>query len=70
MISLTVTVVLVQSATFMYGEPVVTLCGERTLRQKLRRTDITIGFVVLNVLVNIRSIMRESIKSFTSSDTI
>jgi len=54
----------------MYGEPVVTLCGERTLRQKLRRTDITIGFAVLNVLVNIRSIMRESIKSFTSSDTI
>ena len=70
MISLTVTVVLVQSATFMYDEPVVTLCGERTLRQKLRRTDITIGFAVLNVLVNIRSIMRESIKSFTSSDTI
>jgi len=44
----------------MCGEPVGTLCGERTTRQKLRRTAITVGFVVLNALVNVRSIIRES----------
>ena len=53
----------------MYGKPVVTLCGERTLRQKLRRTDITVGFVVLNVLVNVQSIMRKSLQPLTSTDT-
>jgi len=45
----------------MCGEPVATLCGERTLRQKFRRTDTTVGFVVLNVLVNVRFIIRESV---------
>jgi len=51
----------------MCGEPVVTLCGERTLRQKLRRTVITVGFVVLNVLVNVRSIVRESGRLFVGT---
>jgi len=44
----------------MCGEPIRTLCGERTPRQKLRRTDVTVDFVVLNVLINVRSIIRES----------
>jgi hypothetical protein len=43
----------------MCGETVGTLCGERTTRQKLRRTDITVGFVVLNLLVSVRYIIRE-----------
>ena len=51
----------------MCGEPVVTLRGERTLRQKLRRTVITVGFVVLNVLVNVRSIVRESGRLFVGT---
>lgn len=59
MILLTVTVVFVWSVTFMCGETVGTLCGERTTRQKLRRTDITVGFVVLNLLVSVRYIIRE-----------
>jgi hypothetical protein len=45
----------------MCGEPVVTLGGERTLRQKLRRTDVRVGFAVLNVLVNVLSTIRESV---------
>jgi hypothetical protein len=52
------------------GEPVVTLCGERTLRQKLRLTVITIGFVVLNALASVRSIIRESLGLLTSSDIV
>jgi len=60
MIILTVTVVFVWFVTFMCCEPVVTLCGDRTLRQKLRRKDKTLDFIVLNVLVNVDSIIPES----------
>jgi hypothetical protein len=42
----------------MCGDPVVALSGEITLIQKLRRTDITVGFVVLDVLVNVGSVIR------------